>query len=180
MDTYAFLCRSCFLIDDLQDLADVHLMGGLGAVELSDDLGGEVFGLHVLGEELAAQERPAGLLVGHGLAAGDGGQSGLLILVAVPAGQGAHDAQGLLAILGVKGHGEKFILLEIAVGVPIGTDIDRGHGLAPEGAHAAPGDGHGIVILRASGGDQGPVVCEFIVCIHQKLAHVHSSFFALP
>ena len=151
-------------------------MGGLGAVEFADDLGGEVLRIHVLGKELPAQERPAGFLVGDRLAAGNGAQTGLGVLVAVPARLAAHDTQGVPAGLGIEGDGEILIRLEILVGVTVGTDIDRGHALAPQAAHAAPGDGHGVVVLHRTGRHQGPLPAEFVECIDHQVFHVHSSF----
>ena len=164
------------LFDYFDDLTDVELMCRLTAVEFADDLGCEVLGLHVLGEELAAEKCPAGLRIGHGFAAGDGSQTGLGILVAVPAGLGAHDVQSLLLFLGIEGDGEILVLLKITVGMAVGADVDRGHALAPQTAHAAPGDGHGVMIFRASGGDQRPVMVKLLVCIDQKLTHENSSF----
>ena len=154
-------------------------MGRLGAVEFADDLGGEVLHFHVLGEELAAEEGPARFLVSHGFAAGDGSQTGFLVLVAVPAGELTHDAQGVLVFLRIEGDGEIFVCFKVAVGVAVGPDVDRGHGLAPQGADAAPGDGHGIVVLRASGSHQRPLAVKFVECIHRKIVHVHSSFLQL-
>ena len=172
------LRRVCYL-EDLDDLADVELVGRLGAVELADDLGGEVLGLHVLGEEFAAEKGPPGFLVSHRFAAAYSGQTGFKVLVAVATGELAHDAQGVFVFLRIEGDGEIFVCFKVAVGVAVGPDIDRGHGLAPQRADAAPGDGHGIMVLRASGGHQRPAAVKFVECIHRKIVHVHSSFLQL-
>ena len=151
-------------------------MGRLGAVEAANDLGGKILRIHILGEKLSAEECPPCFPIGHRFATGDGGEAGFPVLIAVPARFAAHNAQGFFAVLGVERHGEIVILFKIAVGVAVGTDVDGGHRFSPQTADATPGDGHGIVVRHGAGGDKGPLAGKFVICIEQKLTHVHSSF----
>ena len=126
-----------FWLYDFDDLADIHSVGGLRAEEPGLYILREAVELHVLMVELPAQEGLAGLGEGNGFAAGDSGEPRLGLLVAVPAGLGAHKAQGLLIFAGIEGHGKILVLFKIAVGVAVGPDVDRGDRLVPQTADAA-------------------------------------------
>ena len=114
--------------------------------------------LHILAVQLAAEEhQPRLLVIGGGLVEA-GGQAGGGVLVHVPAGFAPAQAQSLAVLRAEEAQGVVLLPLHKLQCVPLGPDVNGGHILAPQLAHAAPAGGHGVVLLPVPGGDEHPVL----------------------
>ena len=155
-----FLFRLVFFqyLDNLTDKDPVQVVAGIVLVQ--NPAVQETAFLHILLVELTADEHQLCFLIVGGRLVKGRGQAGLRVLVAVPAGFGAAELQGVPVFLVEKAKGVKILFLHEFQGVPLGADVNGGYIFPPQLAYAAPTGSHGVVLPLGAGGNQHPALID--------------------
>ena len=142
------------------------MMRLLAVVVGADDVGRDAVTLEGVAVELMADEGEGGFFKAHG-AVGflHRRQAGLGEFVAVASGVAAEIGEIFATAFREEADGVVVALFQIAEGVAAWFHIHRrdlatGAAWRPDGAEAAPADGHGVVVVRRADSEQRPVVVE--------------------